>query len=191
MDSTLTLVNPSLSRLDFSKNSMLNAILKERGRPVYSISTVDNAGSRTDIKDARTKRVLATIKRRSFLSDTVTFTDHYGGERLKLDKWLKPVQLADGSDATMIETSRGAFFWKLHPIHRLALFSESDLVKPLAYAEIVVGQTMSLVLDSVTVGFQEQIIASFIILEQKFRMEEKWSSVGDGILRGEAAAFAF
>ncbi|KNZ77836.1 hypothetical protein J132_03345 [Termitomyces sp. J132] len=133
MDSTLTLVNPSLSRLDFSKNSMLNAILKERGRPVYSISTVDNAGSRTDIKDARTKRVLATIKRRSFLSDTVTFTDHYGGERLKLDKWLKPVQLADGSDATMIETSRGAFFWKLHPIHRLAV----SVFNPMMYIGFV------------------------------------------------------
>ncbi|KAH0587012.1 hypothetical protein H2248_005831 [Termitomyces sp. 'cryptogamus'] len=88
------------------------------------------------------------------------------------------VKLPDGSDATMIETSRGRYHWKPHPIHRLGLFSESDLVNPLVYVEM--GSTMSLVLESVTAGFQKQIIASFLTLKQKSCMEGKWTSIADG-----------
>ncbi|KAG6808210.1 hypothetical protein H0H92_005031 [Tricholoma furcatifolium] len=174
MDSQLTLMNPTVLQLDFSKNSMLNAVLTSRGSPLYVISTVDTAGSHTDVKDAATKKILAVIKRKIFLSDTVTFTNHHGGKTLKMEKWLSNVKLLDGSAGIQFETGTGTkYVWKEHELHRIALYRESDFDHPLAYEVVQTNSPPSLMMDSGMEAFRDQILVSFLLIEQRLRMATK------------------
>ncbi|KAG5640484.1 hypothetical protein DXG03_008343 [Asterophora parasitica] len=157
MDSTVTLVNPTAVQLDFSKDSMSNAVLTSDGRAVYVIATLDNSESNTEIQDAQTLRVLAKIKRRSIFSNTVVFMDHYEGKSLKLDKWLTQHRAEDGS--------------------------EFDLDTPLAHM-VITGATPSVVMKGGTEAFRDLILASLLILEQKMRLEEKYHST-DGWVADE------
>lgn len=88
--SQATLVNPQPPiELVCSKNSVLNTLLLRDGKPYYSISTLDKSVSCTRITDLRTQELLVTIQRRWVASDTITFTQRYGGEKLKLKEWLR------------------------------------------------------------------------------------------------------
>ena len=88
--SQATLVNPQ-PPIEFvcSKHSVLNTLLLRDGKPFYSISTLDKSVSCTRITDLRTQELLVTIQRRLLASDTITFTQRYGGEKLKLKEWLR------------------------------------------------------------------------------------------------------
>ncbi|KAG6809761.1 hypothetical protein H0H92_014820 [Tricholoma furcatifolium] len=188
MDSQVTLVNYTALQLDFSKNSMLNAVLTSRGgRAAYTISTVDASGSHTDIKDMVTNRAVATIKRKTFTSDTVVFPDRYGGKVLKLDKWLSIVHFPDGSEGTKvtIEDNQRTFLWKKHPLHRLALYHETDTETPVAYEVIQSGLPPSLVMERgiESDSVREEILVSFLVIEQRLRLEAKAREVANSAIR--------
>ncbi|KAF8061836.1 hypothetical protein FPV67DRAFT_1422353 [Lyophyllum atratum] len=175
MDSTATLVNPSAIHLNFSANSMKDAVLSSKGQPEYIVSTSGRSGTRITIQEANTQRVLATIKRRSLLPDTVTFADHHGGSPMKLDEWMP-----DAEPMAIIETGVGRYHWKAHELHRLALYSEHNVHTPLAYMTIS-GTKPCLVMEAGTESFRDQILASLLIVEQNARMKEKRSSIAEAM----------
>lgn len=100
MDSQVTLINPAWNEtttdLMFDRDSVLNAIVYLRSRPILKISTIDRGVSHTEIKEAQSERLLAVIDRRTLTSDTITFTDRYGGKQLKISDWMKREKLEDG-----------------------------------------------------------------------------------------------
>ncbi|GLB35685.1 hypothetical protein LshimejAT787_0212500 [Lyophyllum shimeji] len=107
------------------------------------------------------------------------FTDHNGGESVRLDKWMTSAKLTDGSKVTVIDTGLGRYHWKTHVVNRFALYSEHDAHTPLAYM-IIRGTKPSVVMEAGTESFRVQILASLLIVEQNMRMEEKWSTIADG-----------
>ncbi|KDR69383.1 hypothetical protein GALMADRAFT_104055 [Galerina marginata CBS 339.88] len=175
--SQATLVAPeSTTTLVFSKPSAINTTLLRNGRPLMTVSTLDAGAERTTISDAEAGagEVLVVVQRRALLSDTVTFARHYGGRSLKLKDWLKEDVLENGHTTWTIQTPVGNFVWRTDVALRLALCPESNLEHPLAWAQLHTETTpFGLVLTRGTEQFREEIVASFLILEQRMRMREK------------------
>jgi hypothetical protein len=90
------LSNTTHLKLDFDRNSMKDATLTVKSQPRYTITTPGKTGSRTEIWDAMSQRLLVTINRRELLWDIVTFADHHNGKSVKLSKWMMQRKLADG-----------------------------------------------------------------------------------------------
>ncbi|RXW16629.1 hypothetical protein EST38_g9222, partial [Candolleomyces aberdarensis] len=80
-DSQVTLINPETTlELVLEKPAYpLNTRLLVNGKPWFKISTVDRDANITNITDLRTNEVVATIRRRMFLSDKVKFPRRFGG----------------------------------------------------------------------------------------------------------------
>jgi hypothetical protein len=97
-DSQLTLINPEppLELVLEKSSTPLNTRLLVNGKPRYKVSTVDRDANVTDVTDLRTNEVIATIRRRSFLSDKVKFPRRFGGKSLKKDDWMTEVKLNNG-----------------------------------------------------------------------------------------------
>ncbi|PPQ66023.1 hypothetical protein CVT26_010779 [Gymnopilus dilepis] len=187
--STSTLVNPEppLS-LIFDRNSVISATLYSRSGPKYRITT-NSTISRTELKDLTTddQRVVATVKRRELLPDVVVFA--HRGESVRMSKWLKRRKGGDGVLPTAeLLTESGSFTWKTDNRYPFALYStppdppephsqpeETSDSRPIAYSKILDDPpTIALVIrrcaDSVTV----EIITSFLVLEHRRRMKEKF-----------------
>jgi len=173
--SQATLVAPdSTTALIFSKPSAINTTLLWNGRPLTTISTIDAGAERTTISDAETNELLVTIQRRALLADTVTFTRHYGGRSFKLKDWLKEETLENGHTTWTIQTPVGNFLWRTDVTLRLALCPESNLEHSIAWAQLHTESTpFGLILARGTELFRDEIVASFLILEQRMRMREK------------------
>ncbi|PPQ76434.1 hypothetical protein CVT26_013004 [Gymnopilus dilepis] len=175
--SQITLVAPeATSTLIFSKNSVLNTSLYLNARAVYEIATTDSAAERTVIKDVATGEVVVVIQRRTVLSDIVVFSarDGRGEVTVKLKEWLKEKTLENGYSTWTIETPIGNFVWRTDKSLRLALCPESNLDHPIAWAQLKTDtDPFALVLTRGTEPFREEIVASYIVLEQKMRMKEK------------------
>ncbi|KAF9443142.1 hypothetical protein P691DRAFT_713671 [Macrolepiota fuliginosa MF-IS2] len=186
MESKLTLVNPDnvTIRLVFSKNSTLNANLLINGQTRYTISTTDPHAQKTKIIDAITKEEVARIRKRTFLSDKISFARRQGGAEQKVHDVLQDHKMDDGHTAHMIHTEQGDFYWKMHPVYRLALFSISDPAHPLAYRESVSDPiiTFALVIRRECEEITDYIIPTFLLLEQQMRMGEKQSDIADGMI---------
>ncbi|KAJ6550406.1 hypothetical protein DFH09DRAFT_1168807 [Mycena vulgaris] len=177
MDSQLTLVDPSPPvSLTFNADSMTNATLTiNNTTPAYTIST-DSRGGTTEIRAAGTDEVLARIVRKGILPDTITFPNLNGGKAVRLTKWLKSATLPNGVPVCIIETAVGKCFLRKYRLYRLALFTEHDLDTPVAYLmrpTVATPIGMVLMLEPGTESFRAQIIAAFIIQEQKTRAEEE------------------
>ena len=186
MDSTLTLVSPNPIQLDFDKNSVKNATLSVDGTPLYTLTTPDNgttSGLTTHVVNNYTKERVVTISYRDILPDIVTFADHNNGKAYKLKKWLKVVKLDDGSETTLMEVGTEKYYWKLHPIHRFALYPERDFENPVAHLVMHGGNRISLVMEHGTESFRDMILASILIVELRLRTIEKKSNIGQGIWR--------
>ncbi|KAK0455289.1 uncharacterized protein EV420DRAFT_1694723 [Desarmillaria tabescens] len=195
MDSVLTLVNPSpTTHLEFDRNSVVNATLLKNSQPAYCIQTKQRTTSaRTDIIDIRTQEVIASIELKEISRTCV-----------KIGKWMKEEHLPDKTCGTfkddysfgfdlrdrrvrVIETAYGRYLWKLHVVHRLALYAENNLETPVAFLQPATRTSpLVLVVESEAMGFIDQIIASFIIREKELRAEEKKSEVAAGMLIVEA-----
>ncbi|KAJ7488897.1 hypothetical protein FB451DRAFT_1080370 [Mycena latifolia] len=174
MDSQVTLVAPAPVSLVFDANDVMNATLSLNSTPAYTIST-DSRGTTTEIRAAETNEVLARVVRKGLLPDTITFPDVNGGKELRLSKWLKSAKLPDGVPGSVIETEVGKCFLRKYRQYRLALFTEHDPENPVAYLQRPTTATpvpLALVLQPGTEHFCAQIIAAFIIQEQKTRAEE-------------------
>ncbi|KAF8882769.1 hypothetical protein CPB84DRAFT_1686529 [Gymnopilus junonius] len=175
--SQITLVAPEpTTTLIFSKPSVINTTLFSNGHPLYSIATLDAAAERTTITDAATEEVLVTIQRRAVLADTVTFSrsSEPNSNSVKLKDWLKERTLETGYSTWTVETPIGNFVWRTDKSLRLALCPEGNLDHPIAWAQLK-SETdpFALILTRGTEPFREEIVASFIILEQRMRLKEK------------------
>ena len=98
MDSQITLINPEpiLELVVDEPESPLNTRLLVNRKPRYEVSTVDRDANITNITDLRTNEVVATIHRRTLLSDKVTFPRRFGGKSIKKDDWMTEVKLSTG-----------------------------------------------------------------------------------------------
>jgi len=185
-DSQTTLVNraPPITLVFSHNGSILNASVTVASKPLYIITTEDNLGSsKTNVLDALTQpqRLVACIDRRSILPATVAFPERNGGKAVRISKWIKSAKLSDGFPVSVIETDIGKCFWKIHVVHRWALYTEHNLDTPIAYMQPATSSSPpALVLQSDVAGFMDQIITSFLILEQNLRMNEKTVRVADG-----------
>ncbi|KAJ7453325.1 hypothetical protein B0H11DRAFT_2245555 [Mycena galericulata] len=186
MDSQLTLVatSPSVC-LSFSRNSMKNATLSlGSGIPTYIIST-DPQNPWTEIRAAGTSdsEVLVRIAWKSVLADTIAFPEINGGKEMRLTKWLRKAKLSDGSTIHFIETKHGNFFLKIHPVHRLALFSAHDPETVVAHWRYPSNNDEpwlpALILrgGAIKDADRPQIIAAFLVREFKLRIKEEASRI--------------
>ncbi|KAJ7247584.1 hypothetical protein C8J57DRAFT_722101 [Mycena rebaudengoi] len=174
MDSQVTLVtNAPPTVLVFGANSMLSSTLFANASPVYALST-DARGSTTTLKTTGTAGLVARIARNDLFSDTVTFPNFNSGKAIKTKKWLQEVQLPDGFNASLFETPTRKYTLRRHTEYRLALFHE-DLQTIAANWQPTTDASspMTLVLAPGTEKCHPQIIAAFLLEEQKLRMEEK------------------
>ncbi|KAF9460887.1 hypothetical protein BDZ94DRAFT_866735 [Collybia nuda] len=178
-------------RIDFDRNSMKAANLTSNSQPYLTITNPGKTGFRTEIREALSQRLLVTVQHRELLWDIITFADHHGGKAIRLSKWMKEGTLPDNYPATYIDTGVGYYFWKPDVNRRFVLYAAQDLAytSPLAYM-IHTGPTPSLVLERGTESIRDQVIASFIMVEQAMRMTEKASKVGEGMAYAEANVFA-
>jgi hypothetical protein len=98
LDSQLTLINPEppLELVLEKPSTLLNTRLLVNGKPRYKVSTVDRDANVTEVIDLRTDEVIATIHRRSFLSDKVKFPHRFGGKSMKREDWMTEIKLDTG-----------------------------------------------------------------------------------------------
>lgn len=61
----------------------------------YVIKT-DKGDHKTEIRDARTQRLVASIRRKEFLPDTITFEKDGEQVETKVNKWLSKTKAPDG-----------------------------------------------------------------------------------------------
>ncbi|TFK35455.1 hypothetical protein BDQ12DRAFT_688175 [Crucibulum laeve] len=174
MDSQITLVNPAPPvALVFNMSSTLNTTLFAHSKPMYRVRS-DRAGARTDIYDIQAKSIVGTIKRKEVFSDTVTFPHRNSGKPIKVRKWLRSTRTPGGFSSMTLETESGLFIWRLDTSLRLVLYREDDLDSPISYVKSSSPNShLILVLKSGSEDIREEIIVSFLILEQKLRVQEK------------------
>ncbi|TFK35527.1 hypothetical protein BDQ12DRAFT_688278 [Crucibulum laeve] len=177
MESQITLVDAPSSHftITFEKNSMKNNTVWINSRPVYTISTSDASDTRTTIFNNLIQRTLVTVQRRSLLADALTFDDRYDGKKVKIDSWLRAIKLPDGNPGHVIRTTQGNYIWKVDIVHRHVLYAEEDLDTPLAYMVIATATSpMSLIIAREVEDIVDDILVSFMILELRMRLREKW-----------------
>ncbi|KDR82171.1 hypothetical protein GALMADRAFT_222045 [Galerina marginata CBS 339.88] len=180
--SQVTLVNPDPpTALVFTKSSTLNTTLLNNNKPYFKVSTLDAAGARTTRTNVETNELLVTIKKRTLHSDTIKFANKHEWKSLKQKDWLVDGKLADGFPKRTIRTPVGSFVWRRDVVYRLALCPENDLDHPVTYTQFPTMEDRStpwaLLLTRGTESFRDEIVASFLILEQHLRMEEKATGV--------------
>lgn len=101
MDSQLTLVDTSPPPLlIFSKASVKNTSIylsTDPGTPLYHV-TSDNHDCDTHIEDARTQRIIATVRRKDVLPDLIVFPGTREGQsskKVRVSKWMRKGTLAE------------------------------------------------------------------------------------------------
>ncbi|KAJ7142007.1 hypothetical protein C8R43DRAFT_1238153 [Mycena crocata] len=180
MDSQLTLVTlPLTVSLAFSRNSMKNATLFLEAVPVYTIST-DPQSTVTEISGAESGEVLVRISRKTLLPDTIAFPTSRDNKEVRLTKWIQKQRLPDGSPIHLIETAQGKCLIKTHPVHRLALFRESDLEVPVAHWQSPSANSAPILVIDVRTWRSEacpQVVAAFVVQEFNIRMAEQASQI--------------
>ncbi|KAF8162662.1 hypothetical protein B0H34DRAFT_628134, partial [Crassisporium funariophilum] len=160
--------------LMFDRNSVLNATICASGSPAFTVTT-SKSMTRTDICDVPGQCIISTIKRREVFSDTVKFPKRNGGSSVAINKWLRSITMPTHTEpCTSLVTDDGNFVWKTDPTYRLALFPEEDASVPIAYmTRVRPPEPLVLVFKAGSEDMVEDILVSFIILEQRLRMKEK------------------
>ncbi|KAF8891128.1 hypothetical protein CPB84DRAFT_1683406 [Gymnopilus junonius] len=164
----------SSKSLVFDQHSVINATVYSGNLLTYSTIT-SKSMSRTDICDIPGQRIVATIKRRELLPDTVKFPSRNEGHSIAVSKWLRPVMVTSHPEScTSLVTDSGKFIWKTNPTYRLALFPAEDPEVPLAFAiRTRPPESLALTIKEECDEMMEDILISFIILEHRLRMKEK------------------
>lgn len=102
--SQVTLVNPQDPYLEIrleKPGKILNTRLLVDQRARYQVATVDSQQMCTIIKDLSTNKIIATLQRKTFLSDTVTFPKRFGGKSVKKDNWIVAGKRENGGSAML------------------------------------------------------------------------------------------
>ncbi|KAG0701080.1 hypothetical protein DFH29DRAFT_982856 [Suillus ampliporus] len=184
MQSTTTLVNPAPPKsYNFSLENMKNTKIfnNQPASPLYSVVTDIKSDKRTDIFDARANRLLARIDRRDILPDNITFPDRNSGSSINLSKWLQKSKLETGHHVHSIETAHGTYVWKSDANYRLALYRKGDMSNPVAHLQLGSRtQNFAVIMQGEAELIRDDVIVSFLILEQRLRVFEKNIEVGGG-----------
>ncbi|KAJ2915248.1 hypothetical protein MD484_g5160, partial [Candolleomyces efflorescens] len=164
MDSQLTLINPEphLELVLERPSTHLNTRLLVNGRARYKISTVDRDANITKVTDARTNRVIATIRK-----------------SLRVEEWMKQIKLHNGHEGYVISSESGRFMWRWDRALRMVLTPEKDTDQTLAFVKDEYP-IFALCVKRSAEGSLDEIIPSFIILEHRLRMGTKSLRVADG-----------
>ncbi|KAG1749428.1 hypothetical protein EDB19DRAFT_1893514 [Suillus lakei] len=170
MQATTTPTDPVPPKsYNFSREDMKNTKIfnNQPASPLYLVVTDIKSDKRTDIFDARGNRLLARIDRRDILPDTITFPDRNRGSSINLNKWLQKSKLENGHHIHSIETTPGTYVWKSDADYRLALYRKGDMSNP---------RTQNFARRLI----RDDVIVSFLILEQRLRISERNINVGGG-----------
>ncbi|TFK34889.1 hypothetical protein BDQ12DRAFT_689008 [Crucibulum laeve] len=195
MDSQITLVNSASESVDlvFEKPSIssLHNTVYLNSRPLYTITTRARDGAQTKVFDVSTTHLAITIDRSVFFSDKITFADRNDGKAIKVNDWMKETKIPKQHPIHVMETPYGKFTWKVDVVHRHALYSEADPENPIAYMKPATSSSpMALHLESGTESFREEILGSFLLVEQRMRMKEKESTIGYGVAMEASRPFS-
>lgn len=181
---TTTPTNPTLPKsYNFSREDMKNTKIfnNQPASPLYSVVTDIKSDKRTDIFDARGNRLLARVDRRDILPDTITFPNRNNGSSINLSKWLQKSKLEDGHHVHSIETAHGTYVWKSNADYRLALYRKGDMSSPVAHLQRGTRtQNFAVIMQGEAELIRDDVIVSFLILEQRLRISEKHIDVGGG-----------
>ncbi|PPQ99180.1 hypothetical protein CVT24_009271 [Panaeolus cyanescens] len=160
--------------LTFSRNTILNGTVYLNGEPAFSVVT-SKSNSRTDICYLPSNSTIATIRRRELFSDTVKFPARNGGSSVPIKQWLPSTTLPNNRmECTSLVTDLGNFVWRTDVTYRLALFLEHDANHPVAFMiRTRPPEPLVLHIRDGSEGMIEDVLVSFIILEQRIRMKEK------------------
>ncbi|RXW16628.1 hypothetical protein EST38_g9223 [Candolleomyces aberdarensis] len=180
-DSQVTLTNPGPTLELVLENPAypLNTRLLVNGKPWFKISTVDRDANITNITDLRTNEVVATIRRRMFLSDKVKFPRRFGGKSVKKDDWMAEVKLSTGQNAWVISSESGKFLWKWDSAQILVLTPENDTDYILASVKDE-PPLLALCVKHSAEGSLDEIIPGFIILKQRIKLDTKRTTIWCG-----------
>lgn len=166
---------------NFSLEDMKNTKIfnNQPASPLYSVVTDIKSDKRTDIFDVRGNRLLARVDRRDILPDTITFPNRNSGSSIHLSKWLQKSKLEDGHHIHSIETAHGTYVWKSDAAYRLALYRKGDMSKPVAHLQQGTRtQNFAVIMQEEAELIRDDVIVSFLILEQRLRISEKHIVVG-------------
>ncbi|KAJ7611274.1 hypothetical protein FB45DRAFT_1037607 [Roridomyces roridus] len=179
MYSALALAPRAQVRLTFFPDSMNNSTLYLGGLARYKLCTTGPFDSLVEISERGTSDSLAVVARISHnvvRPSTVVFPRVRGDQsEWKVKKWMAECTV-DGNVAHLIELdSIGQCLLKLHREYRLALYTPDDPRTPIAHWQRGTARNspLSLVLYPGTENIQPQIMAAFVIQEQRMRMVEK------------------
>ncbi|OAX39455.1 hypothetical protein K503DRAFT_769490 [Rhizopogon vinicolor AM-OR11-026] len=149
--------------------------------PLYSVVTDIKSDKRTDIFDARANNLLAHIDRRDILPDTITFPDRNDGSSINISKWLHKSKLEDGNHIHAIETTCGSYVWKKDATYRLVLYRKDDMSNHVAHLQQGTRtQNFAVIMQPEAQLIRDDVIISFLILEQRLRVSEKNINIGGG-----------
>ncbi|THH29023.1 hypothetical protein EUX98_g5162 [Antrodiella citrinella] len=187
MDTQLTLVDvdaPLPDRhartvLTFSRDSLLNTTLRIRGSEhvVYVIKT-NATSSRTVVNrmiPGSEQAVVQAVRidRNELLPDKVTFE---GFPVIKMKDWLKKRSFKDPRAQNRDEATQ--YIWKPTNLREIALYIEDMPFLPVAWfrASVPGVESASLSLQAEAEPIQDAILASLIVVEQKYRVRSKRSA---------------
>ncbi|KAJ8587867.1 hypothetical protein M405DRAFT_793793 [Rhizopogon salebrosus TDB-379] len=174
---------PALKSYNFSPVDMKNTKIfnNQPALPLYSVVTDLKSDKRTEIFDARADRLLARIERNNILPDTITFPSRNDGSSINLSRWLQKGKLEDGHQIHAIETGHGTYMWKSDRELRLALYRKDDMSNHVAHLqEGSRTQNFAVIMQPEAQLIRDDVIISFLILEQRLRVSEKNVNVGGG-----------
>jgi len=183
MDTQLTLVDFSAlpereasTLFTFSRDSLLNTTIHLPGtaQPTYVVQTNPTATQTKifrRIPGSTEGSVLAAqINRNDFLPDKIMFA---GGESVKTSNWLSRKSFCDPFKISDPQAPR--FVWKPTNAREIALYAENMPFRPIAWfrASIRGVEAATLALQEEAESMQDAVLASLIIVEQRYRVKDK------------------
>ncbi|KAK7040279.1 hypothetical protein VNI00_009746 [Paramarasmius palmivorus] len=184
-----TLVDPAYhisqtNRLTFDQNNIRNTTISIQSSPAYILkTTAGTLGTKTELIDALTKQPIGSIERKELLPDVVKLKSVDNSKPIKLNKWLHKVKLPDGSTGTKVNiSSQSQFIWKTHTVHRLALYPESSDTFTACMEPATPSSSLALLIFPGAMQYADQIILSFLALEQELRMSDNSMRNANGMM---------
>jgi len=183
MDTQLTLVDleaplPERSArtvLLFTRDSLLNTTIRIRGTDsaVYVVKT-NATSSRTVVSrmipgSEQGAAQVVRIDRNELFPDKITFG---GFPTMKMSDWLKKQSFSDPARAGDRATQ---YVWKPTNAREIALYIEDVPFRPIAWfrASIPGVESASLSLQAEAEVIQDAVLASLIVVEQRYRIQSK------------------
>ncbi|KAL0955498.1 hypothetical protein HGRIS_001737 [Hohenbuehelia grisea] len=183
--------------LTFTNDCPSNTTILSDAGPAYSVSTPLGT-LKTEIRrftpgaDCEKGALVASTETRLFLPDVMTHPGRFGSKRVKLSRFLHCIKtkakdglfskIKKGTNSTnrdrrpisFMDTTFGRCVWMSDSSHRLMLFLESEMDKPLASLfSATDASPLMLMVDYRALPVQDDIVIGAVILEQKLRIRAK------------------